>query len=400
MQKLPAPVTTATSEQQLSKQPVAPSSSVNNSSSNSSSGSSSSSKLYIKQYTVLEASLTELCHFYFDTNPSKIIGLRHDYLSCMLHRLCLAPGQQLLALDHALGLPTAGALLRVGNQGKVFRLLEAGAAADRALREADLPPALLSCLVDVNIHHLMEVFQERQEGTANATAPKGPPEGPPEGPPRGPPKEAEPSEGGPEGPPKEEGPPEGPSNEAGPPRGASDSGGPPGGAPEETRPPERPPGGPPGGPPESPREKSERMQQQQQQRLRAEAAKAFEAIKAGGGLDGFVAAVSPYKVKRQKGETSFSANELFNKLLFNAILLAHNFLKPGGRLVLFTQAFEMAANVHSALCASREFVHANLEELLLREIQVIPGRTHPTMQSVISVPSGFIVSAIKINSSP
>ncbi|CDJ62606.1 hypothetical protein, conserved, partial [Eimeria necatrix] len=339
-----------------------------------------SKQKYIKQYTVLEASLTELCHFYFDTNPSKIIGLRHDYLSCMLHRLCLAPGQQLLALDHALGLPTAGALLRVGNQGKVFRLLEAGAAADKALREADLPPALLSCLVDVNIHHLMEVFQERQEGTANATAPKGPPEGPPEGPPGGPregppggpPKEAKPSEGAPEGLPKEEGPlgpPGGPPNEAGPPRGAPDSGGPPEGAPKAARPPEGPPGGPPRGPPESPQEKSERMQQQQQQRLRAEAAKVFEAIKAGGGLDGFVAAVSPYKVKRQKNETSFSPNELLNKLLFNAILLAHNFLKPGGRVVLFTQAFELAANVHSAFCASREFVHANLEELLLREMQ-------------------------------
>ena len=37
--------------------------------------------------------------------------------------------------------------------------------------------------------------------------------------------------------------------------------------------------------------------------------------------------------------------------------------------MLFTQAFEFAGSVHSALCASREFIHPNLEELLLREFQ-------------------------------
>ncbi|OEH78619.1 eukaryotic initiation factor 3 family member related protein [Cyclospora cayetanensis] len=229
-----------------------------------------SKEKYIKQFTVLEASLSELCQYYFETNPTKIIGLRHDYLSRILHCLSLEPGQRLMVLDHALGLPTAGALMRLGDAGRVFRLLEGGTVGDKALRDAELPASLLASLVDVNIDHLLEILQDRHDGVLH----------------------------------------------------------------EELK---------------------------------------------------------------QQGDSTMTQYELFARLVHRALLVAFRYLKPGGRLVLFTQAFEFAGCVHSALCASRDFVHISLEELLLREFQVVPGRTHPIMQSTIAIPSGFIVSATKIS---
>lgn len=65
-------------------------------------------------------------------------------------------------------------------------------------------------------------------------------------------------------------------------------------------------------------------------------------------------------------------------------------------MVVFSQAFEFVASTHAALCASADFLNVHFEELLLREMQVVPGRTHPVMESQVAIPSGFLLSATKV----
>ncbi|KAL8426118.1 hypothetical protein Efla_000110 [Eimeria flavescens] len=273
-------------------------------------------KRYIKQLTVLEPTLRELCEFYFESNPTKIIGLRHDYLSFLLQSLCLQPHHKVLLIDHALGAATAGVLLRLHPPGRLFRLTESGALGDKLLRELQLSPQELACLRDINVEEALNVLRERYErvATRKLAAAKG------KRPPMGPPKAA---------------------------------------AAKETH-----------------AEKAAEKRSQHQQQLHAEAAAALEEIEAAGGLDGFLAAVSPYKVRRKQGDSSSSSSssrtmlELFHALLHKVLLLAFRFLKPGGRLVLFCQNFEAAGALHSAVCASKDFVDCSMTELLLRQMQV------------------------------
>ena len=127
--------------------------------------------------------------------------------------------------------------------------------------------------------------------------------------------------GAPGGPLKEEGPSGGPLKNEGPSGGPLEEESPSGGPLNEE--------GPRKGPQQTPEQRSERMQQEHQQRLRLGALRALEEIEKGGGLDCFVAAVSPYKARRPQGDTHSSASEVFAQLLHNALLIAFKFLKPG-----------------------------------------------------------------------
>ncbi|CDJ36516.1 uncharacterized protein EMH_0088690 [Eimeria mitis] len=129
-------------------------------------------------------------------------------------------------------------------KGRVFRLLESGAVGDKGLRDLSLPDSLFSRIADINITHLLQVLQERHEGTVpngGAGAPGGPLQA--EGPPGGGPLQGE---------------------------------GAPVGGPQKAE-------GAPGGPPQTPEERSERMQQEHQEKLRAAAMRAVEEIERGGG---------------------------------------------------------------------------------------------------------------------
>ncbi|KAL8448025.1 hypothetical protein Emed_004024 [Eimeria media] len=255
-------------------------------------------------------------------------GLRHDYLSCLLHSLSLEPHHNILLIDHALGAPTAGVLLRLQpGKGRVFRLVEGGPLGDKLLRDLQLPPETLNCLEDVHIGQLLSILREQHEGVSSG----------------------------------------GVAVEAAPDEGSS--------SPAVEKEAE---GGPPG-------DKSEQMRAQHLQRLREGALASLERMQAAGGIDGFLAAVSPYKVRRKPTDnndssSSSTAAELFTALLHKlaSAICCSSLLGLAAAicccaelllLLLFACSFEAAGAVHAALCASKDFVDPRLEELLLREFQ-------------------------------
>lgn len=94
--------------------------------------------------------------------------------------------------------------------------------------------------------------------------------------------------------------------------------------------------------------------------------------------------------------TPSDALPALRRLAHRLLLLAFRLLKSEGRLVVFCHNWEVASALHAAAGASREFVHVQMQEFMLREQQILPRRTHPVMNSSLPLFSGFVVSAIRM----
>jgi len=74
--------------------------------------------------------------------------------------------------------------------------------------------------------------------------------------------------------------------------------------------------------------------------------------------------------------------------------LAH--LGPGGRLVMYGQLLQPLAARQGELRANDGFIDVRLIQLLTREYQVLPMRTHPHMSAEAQLTDGFLLSATKV----
>eukprot|EP00922_Rhytidocystis_sp_ex-Travisia-forbesii_P042710 GHVS01063819.1.p1 GENE.GHVS01063819.1~~GHVS01063819.1.p1 ORF type:complete len:176 (+),score=33.76 GHVS01063819.1:54-530(+) len=83
-------------------------------------------------------------------------------------------------------------------------------------------------------------------------------------------------------------------------------------------------------------------------------------------------------------------------MVMECLELAGNLLLPDGRIAIYSPHFQPLAAAQAMLTASDEYVHVKLEELFLREHQVLAMRTHPVMGSGLRLFSGFVLTAIKI----
>ena len=67
-----------------------------------------------------------------------------------------------------------------------------------------------------------------------------------------------------------------------------------------------------------------------------------------------------------------------------------------GELCLYTHYFEQASHWQRALRSRSGFINVGMREVLLREHQILPDRTHPLMQSQVQLFQGFLISATKV----
>ena len=67
-----------------------------------------------------------------------------------------------------------------------------------------------------------------------------------------------------------------------------------------------------------------------------------------------------------------------------------------GNFALYVRHFEEASAWQKKLRTYKNFLNVNMTEILTREHQIMPDRTHPLMQSSVQLLQGFIVSAFKV----
>lgn len=88
------------------------------------------------------------------------------------------------------------------------------------------------------------------------------------------------------------------------------------------------------------------------------------------------------------------------------IQVTQEYLKPGGKLLIFTPFMTTELlQIHQDLSLStrvenskfRSFIGIKLEETFIREHQIIDQRTHPKMDANLPIFSGFLLSAIHIS---
>lgn len=75
---------------------------------------------FAKEVTVLEPTLYNVASYYFQKDPTKILGLRIDTLSQMANLANLRPGGRFLVVDTTGGLLVGAALDRLGGDDPFF----------------------------------------------------------------------------------------------------------------------------------------------------------------------------------------------------------------------------------------------------------------------------------------
>ncbi|KAF7458963.1 eukaryotic initiation factor 3, gamma subunit protein [Cryptosporidium felis] len=107
---------------------------------------------------------------------------------------------------------------------------------------------------------------------------------------------------------------------------------------------------------------------------------------------------------KREGSTHFEGKAKYFDIQ-TLIQTTQEYLSPGGKLVIFTPFMTTELlQIHQDLILStrvedpkfRPFVGIKLEETFIREHQIIPQRTHPTMDANLPIFSGFLLSAIRI----
>ncbi|KAJ2707899.1 tRNA (adenine(58)-N(1))-methyltransferase non-catalytic subunit trm6 [Coemansia spiralis] len=111
--------------------------------------------------------------------------------------------------------------------------------------------------------------------------------------------------------------------------------------------------------------------------------------------------------RRQRGHAKLSETvDMLNSGGFDALVISTNYnptsvlkqlvpyLGSSRMLVVYDQYKETLVEAYAWLRESPEFLNVQLTESWLREYQVLPGRTHPTMTT--SGGGGFVLSAIRL----
>jgi len=107
------------------------------------------------------------------------------------------------------------------------------------------------------------------------------------------------------------------------------------------------------------------------------------------GVTALVAVVSP---RRSSDGSVMEAT----KIVHRTIDVARRYVRPDGRIVLYSTNLQPLCNVQAMMHRSDQWLHIRMEELFLREHQVLPQRTHPKMQSSVALFQGFLLSAIRV----
>lgn len=104
------------------------------------------------------------------------------------------------------------------------------------------------------------------------------------------------------------------------------------------------------------------------------------------GVDVVIAVISTLK---QPGASAVEIGQIISKG-------SDRFLQPDGKLAVFCLNYTIVMEAHLAALKSGDYIAAKLQELFLREHQVLPLRTHPIMVSSVRHFAGFLFSAIKV----
>ncbi|KAF8819642.1 eukaryotic initiation factor 3, gamma subunit protein, partial [Cardiosporidium cionae] len=98
----------------------------------------------------------------------------------------------------------------------------------------------------------------------------------------------------------------------------------------------------------------------------------------------------------------FSSHRYYDKLqelqdlIERCLSIAHRYLQPDGKLVLFCGNMQPLAACQAFLHTTTEYLHIKFEEVFLREHQILPYRSHPIMRGSTRLVEGFLLSAIKV----
>ncbi|KEP61782.1 UNVERIFIED_CONTAM: eukaryotic initiation factor 3, gamma subunit protein [Hammondia hammondi] len=294
---------------------------------------------HLKRVTVLPATLREVCEAYYATDASKIAHLRMDYLSSVLINANIKCGDRVLVFDHAMGLLTGAVALQLSGVGRVWRLVDRGSS-DKVEAELNLSPSVRRTIFNVPLAHAESWPTKRRQLLAAS--------------------ENQPTQASLLDAQVDASSPVSSSSAASlPPSSSSSSSPSASGSPVLSS-----------------------------NRFFCEMEKMHSA-----GVDSVIYVLGLKKlIKATPADALPSLRQLAHRLL----LLGFRLLKPGGRLVVFCHNWEVASALHAAAGASREFVHVQMQEFMLREQQILPRRTHPVMNSSLPLFSGFVVSAIRM----
>ncbi|PFH31231.1 eukaryotic initiation factor 3, gamma subunit protein [Besnoitia besnoiti] len=293
---------------------------------------------HLKRVTVLPATVREVCEAYYATDATKIAHLRMDYLSSVLINANIKGGDRVLVFDHSMGLLSGAVARQLNGAGRVWRLTDRGTS-DKLDAELNLAPAVRQTIFNVPLAAAESWLTKRERLVRAAVTPT-----------------AAKSE-------SEASPASSPSAEEAASAGSS---------------------------------AASAASQVDAATLPAPLAsnrfyRELDALHAG--VD---SAIFILGLKKMIRATPADALPALRQLAHRLLLLGFRLLKSEGRLVVFCHNWEVASSVHAAAGASREFVHVQMQEFMLREHQILPRRTHPVMNSSLPLFSGFVVSAIRM----
>lgn len=119
--------------------------------------------------------------------------------------------------------------------------------------------------------------------------------------------------------------------------------------------------------------------------------------------------IDNHEIHIHKDNSEFDHNSYEKAIYFDLekmIQITQEYLKPGGKLLIFTPFMTTELlQIHQDLSLSTRvenskfhpFIGIKLEETFIREHQIIDQRTHPTMDANLPIFSGFLLSAIHIS---
>ncbi|KAJ2665806.1 tRNA (adenine(58)-N(1))-methyltransferase non-catalytic subunit trm6 [Coemansia sp. RSA 1199] len=244
---------------------------------------------FMKSFVLLEATVYNMCDFFFVVNPTKIRGIRADSLSQVLSLSNVYSTARVLAVDDGQGLLIGALLTRISNGGLVFGVHTGDVGNYDITRYMNFPTEVkdrLRTLPWTKLHHKMEPFIDVL--------------------------------------------------------------------------------------PESPSEQ-DIMGHERRRRGHAKLTETIDTLNKGH-FDALVIS------------TNFNPISVIKKLV--------PYLGGSRMLVVYDQCKEPLIEAYAQLRESTEFLNVQLTESWLREYQVLPNRTHPTMNT--SGGGGFILSAIHL----
>ncbi|CEL95497.1 unnamed protein product [Vitrella brassicaformis CCMP3155] len=329
-------------------------------------------KKYVKQLTAMRPGILELCELYAQIDPAKICGLRVDYVGAIVTLGNVSSGRRVIVCDQSMGLITAAIAQQMAGDGVLYRVTRRGVS-DKIVHELDTPTQHRQIVTDVPSEILTsaspweEPWLKQTAATPHTATQQGTEAAAP------PPPAAAAAAAGPE---REE--PDKDTTQAadaqtteqGDKAASSRSRGRKRKAPPTSRPSDDDPGSTTPAPPASDVRRERRIAIFK--RLENEGVQSVVGVLAG----------------PPKGDPAAMSGEMMT--------LADRYLKPDGRFVLYCQYAQPLTSLQAALHRSPSFIHVRVEQLFLREWQVLPGRTHPLMASDMRLLGGFILSAIKV----